>query len=344
MKTRLTLVKPDLNTDAPKIEATKPAYEIDTKAIFSGDHNLDKLDIVEEKIAPTKTPLNWLKIAAYLSIYIGWGTTYLAIRVGVQSMSPASFLGVRYFIAAAALLPYTIFALRRERWSWREVAHSSLQGIMLLCCGLLPTAYAEKTLASNITAVVIGSAPILFALFDRMINKTAIRRNVIFGMILGMLGVVALSFARPTDGALSLTSLGLVSLGMSLWSLASIVSKKLKPVQKPLGNVFIQYLASGIVMAIIAVLFENFQLSSLLTLPTPTITSLLYISLGPSLISYTSYLWLLKTEPSSRVSTYAFVNPVVAVIAGALILGEPAGAAVIAALALVIAGTWLNFR
>ncbi len=324
-------------------ESEKAQFKVDTAELFSGDHSAGQVAYCEHA-ETIQAKIAWQKIFAYLAIYIGWGTTYLAIRVGVKSVGPATFLGVRFLIAAAALLPYLLLTAKKSQFTTKSIFHSALQGIMLLIFGLLPTAYAEKTLASNITAIVIGCAPVAFAIFDWLINKTPIRRNVLIGMILGAAGVAFLGFDRPAEGAMSISSLLLVILGMSMWSMASVFSKKMKPVTNPLGNVFVQYMATGILLTLFAVVFEGFNFNVLKSIPHSAMTSLLYIALGPSLISYTSYLWLLKNEPSSRVSTYAFINPIVAVFAGALILKESTGVFVLLALALVICGTWLNFR
>lgn len=300
-------------------------------------------------------PPHWLLPLAYLAVYIGWGTTYLAIRVGVQSIGPATFLGLRFGIAALALVP--LIALQKA-WNSQpreRIQHSALQGILLLVGGLLPVAYAEQSIPSNITAIIIGCTPIAFAAFDRLLNGTPIRRPVMIGFVFGFLGLLLLSVGHsapdaPSTEALndsvmvSPKGLALVITGFLIWSFGSVYSRRLKPVTHPLVNVLIQYVAAGAVLLFFAFTVEGFRFTQLATCDAPFWISLAYISLAPSLISYTAYLWLIKNEPSSRVSTYAFVNPVVAVIAGALILDEPAPPKVLAALGLVLVGTWFTFR
>lgn len=292
----------------------------------------------------------WIKPLAYAAVYIGWGTTYIAIRVGVQSFTPAAYLGLRFAMAAAALLPLLAYqrAFRGPRDA-QGIAHSSILGFALLVAGLLPLSYAERTLPSNIAAVVIGCSPAGFAFFDWLLNRTRIRWTTAVGLALGIAGVAVLAFGgeKLETGILpakvDFRGLALVTGGFLAWSFSSVASRRLKPAKPALLNVFIQYLAAAAILLAFAALFEDFGSSSLSGHPVDAWISLAYIAFVPSLISYTSYLWLLHHEPSERVSTYAFVNPIVAVIAGWLILGESTGPHIIGALALVLAGTGMQF-
>jgi drug/metabolite transporter (DMT)-like permease len=281
-------------------------------------------------------PQSWLKPLAYSAVYLGWGTTYLAIRVGIGSLEPASFLALR-FLAAAAGLAVPVVLLRAWEGATRDAAaRSALQGLLLLVGGLLPMAYSEKTLASSVAAIVIGCAPLGFALFDRLLNGTRIRAGVLLGLAFGVSGVALLSRG---GGAVGGAGLALVTTGCSVWCLGSVLSRSLTPVSSAICNVFVQYLSAGVVLLAIALTFEGFGPASLAHATPAAWLSLAYITLFPSLISYSAYLWLLRSEPSSRVSTYAYVNPVVAVLAGSAILGESSSPRVWASLALVLAGT-----
>jgi drug/metabolite transporter (DMT)-like permease len=295
-------------------------------------------------------PGRWLKPLAYAAVYIGWGTTYLAIRVGVQSFTPAAYLGLRFVLAAAALLPILVYqrAFRGAR-DLRGIVHSSILGFGLLVAGLLPLSYAELTLPSNIAAVVIGCSPAGFAFFDWLLNRTPIRWTTAVGLALGIAGVAVLAFGgeKLETGALpakvDFRGLALVTGGFLAWSFSSVASRRLSGAKPALLNVFIQYGAAGAILLTFAALFEGFGPASLSGHPVDAWISLAYIAFVPSLVSYTSYLWLLKHEPSERVSTYAFVNPIVAVVAGWLVLGESTGPHIIGALALVLAGTGMQF-
>lgn len=290
------------------------------------------------------------RVLAYSAVYIGWGTTYLAIRVGLRDLSPAAYLSVRFLLAALALTG--LLAARPARLksaigglSARSIFHSALQGFLLLVAGLLFTVYSEITLPSSVTAIVVGCAPVGFAVFDRLLNAVKIKSSTVFALVLGISGVILLAHgghASP-QGSVDLRGLLFVIFGTNMWCFGSVFSRRLKPVSYPLINVWIQYVSSGVILAAIAFLVEGFHFSAIAHVGQATLISLLYISLVPSLISYTSYLWLLGNEPSARVSTYAFVNPVVALIAGVLILGESAAPSVLGALALVLAGTATQF-
>lgn len=304
---------------------------------------------------PKSTSQDWLTPLAYLAVYIGWGTTYLAIRVGVQTVGPATFLGLRFLIAATAILPLLIL-LPRTRTALKsldrnQVLHSAWQGALMLIGGLLPVAYAEKTIPSHVAAIIIGCAPILFALFDRALNGTRIRSSVFVGFAFGFAGVTLLALSGKSQSSgqdsgmsISLYSISMVVLAVAFWSFGSVYSRRLKIVNSPLIHIFVQYLAASILYFLIAVVSESVDIKTIWAAPSSFWQSLLYIALVPSLVSYTAFMRLLKTEPSNRIATYAFVNPVVAVIAGALILNEQVSLVVISALALVMTGTWFNFR
>jgi drug/metabolite transporter (DMT)-like permease len=294
------------------------------------------------------TARRWILPLAYAAVYLGWGTTYLAIRVAVQSMGPATYMGLRFALASLALLPVLLIGRSFKGTTLPQYAHSALQGVLLLVGGLLPLSYAEKSIPSNVAAIIIGCAPAAFAIFDRLLNGTAIRKPVVIGFFFGISGIALLSLggSEHQAGLTGVTPFGLALVigGCFTWSFASVFSKKLRPVQAPLLHVFVQYMAAGAVYLAIAFGFEGLSLSTLSTCSPGAWQSLVYIALLPSLVSYTAFMWLLKHEPTSRVSTYAFVNPVVAVIAGALILHEAASPIVVGALLLVITGTWFNFR
>ena len=288
--------------------------------------------------------LSAAKLLAYAAVYLGWGTTYLAIRVGIRDIGPASFLSLRFLIAALVLVSVVLVRGGHRSLTMRQIGHSSLQGLLLLIGGLLPIAYAEKTLSSSVVAMVIGCAPIGFAVFDRLLNKAPIYRKTIFGCALGTIGVCLLGTsltAGPiaTPEGLSI-GLPLVLVGTILWCFASVFGKRLAPARDSITHVTIQYLAAGLALAAIAYGYEGFSSVSLAGCGPNFWYSLAYLALVPSVLSYTSYMWLLKSEPSSRVATYALVNPVVAVVSGALLLHEAVSPLTVMSLLIIISGTY----
>lgn len=309
-------------------------------------------------------PSTWLKPLAYAAVYLGWGTTYLAIRVGVASLPPAAYLGMRFVIAAVALAPLAVWTLRRQAAvsgdpqnadklpavgiTRQNITHSAIQGFLLLVTGLLPTAYAELTLPSSVVAIAIGCAPAMFALLDWLVNGTRVHRLTMLAFALGISGVALLALGgdssaeahKPFDTG------GFIWLafGATSWTLGSVLARKLKPAPSPWVNATVQYTTAAVVLLLVSLATEGLGRATFARAEPGAWWSLLYIALGPSILSYTSYLWLLKNEPTSRVSTYAFVNPVVALVAGAIVLGEAVSPSVVGALALVLAGTALQFR
>ena len=284
----------------------------------------------------------------YAAVYVGWGTTYLAIRVGLESFGPASFLALRFLTASLFFLPFILnnFISRKNRIQVKgaDVLWSILQGIGLLFLGLFPVALAEREIPSNITTLVIGSAPIGFAIFESLLNQKKMTVKQMISIGLGFTGILVLNFQDEGIAKASTLSFSLLIFGVIAWCFSSIFFKKRKSSLPVTWNVFFQYVGSGLCLAIYALYIEKFKISTLTHASTKACLALIYISLFPSIVSYGAYLWLLANEPSERVSTYAFVNPVVAMIAGFLVLSEPVSGAAVIAMTLILMGTYLILR
>lgn len=287
----------------------------------------------------------WIKIFAYLAVYIGWGTTFLAIKVGVRDISPSAFLMMRFGIAALCLALATSLMRQRKNPSLREIAGSGAQGLLLMVAGLLPIAYAERHLASGYVSLIIGCAPIFFALFDKFINGTPIGRWTAIGTTIGLTGVAYLSLTTVNGNSPhAWTSIALALFGTAAWSFASVAGKKLRVSKDAFVGTLVQYFVATLALAVIAFLGENFTWTSLDRCGSECWYSLIYLALVPSLLTFTAYLWLLRHEPSQRVATYAFVTPVVGVLCGAFFLGEPLNQSTYVSLVLILAGTYFTTK
>ncbi len=274
-----------------------------------------------------------------------WGSTYVGIRVGVESIPPLAMAAIRYLIAGAVLFPIARLGGGRElraadRPGLRPWLGMAVVGTMLLAFGNGAASYAEQTLPAGLTALLIATVPIWMVLADRVINGQRIPPVSWLALIVGAAGVAIL--ARPHGHGAVLPVL--IVLGGALsWGTGSVLAGRLPAPSRPLLGSAMEMLAGGAVLTGLAAVtgelsrFDPGQVSGRSWL------ALLYL-IGPgSLLAMTCYVIALRRLPTASVSTYAYVNPVVAVGLGALLLGErltvvtlTGGAVVLASVALLL--------
>ena len=278
-------------------------------------------------------------ILAYLSIFILWGSTYLAIRVGVRDIPPALLAGARFTIAGGAMLLYGRFTGRRFPQTFDQIRTLSIVGIALLVCGNGLVVWAEQWVPSGLAAVIVASVPLFMSSIDAIIPGG--KRLSWFGwlgILIGFGGVVVL--VSPSIGLMPGEEInrggifGLIAASF-FWSLGSLYSKRKVVGGDILMNTSIQMLAGGIVLLVIASITGEF---STVQVTAPGVLSLLYLIIFGAIIGYTSYAYLLRHVPPAKASTYAYVNPVVAVLLGAILLSEPLEPRTILATAVILGG------
>lgn len=265
----------------------------------------------------------WQLWAALLIIYFVWGSTYLGIRVVVQTMPPFLAAGVR-FVSAGTLLG-VILAVRsgprRLRVTRRELASAALIGLLLLCIGNGFVSVGEQTVPSGLAALVVGVIP-LMVLAIRRVSGERVPTSALVGVLIGFIGLAVLMVPGGLDGSVSVFGM-LALLGASFaWSVGSFLSSRIALPHDPIVSTVYQLLTGGLLLLAVAGATGEwrFDVSSF---STGSVISLLYLISAGSLLAYTAYTWLLQHAPISRVSTYAYVNPVVAVALGFVILNEP---------------------
>jgi len=297
--------------------------------------------------APRLTAAAPIAIAlAMLAIYIIWGTTYLAIRVVVDpdqgvAIPPFAMVAIRFALAGLAMLALVaIFARDALRSLTRaQIRDQAIVGLALNVGGLGVTSFGEQTIPSGITALLIALLPIWVAVIGRVVYKDHIAPLSILGIAVGIIGVVIL--ISPDAGDAGLDPLGLACILFSplSWGGGSIWSQRraATPADSRVA-VAIQMLAGSVGGAIVATLLGEWGSVQFGALGGDVIFALAYLIVVGSLIAYNIYTWLLRVAPFGLVSTYAYVNPVVAVLAGSFILSEPISAQLIAGGAVVVVG------
>ena len=278
---------------------------------------------------------------AWVTICLVWGTTYLAIRVGVSEFPPFFFAGFRWIIAGSILL--TIMKLRGYKLpSKKDLPHIAVVGITLLGIANGFVVLAEQWLPSGLTALFITTIPILVALFELFTTeKKTFNIYLITGLVFGFLGVVLMLSNNLNDIFSRSYLLGFLFLFIAVtsWAGGSVYSKHNKLKAHPLMGASIQMLLSGTLQIIVGIILgEHTHINDI----TPTgIYSLLYLIVFGSIFGYGSYMYAISHLPVSFVSTYAYINPVIALFVGWIFLNEKINLQIIAAALIILFAVWL---
>jgi drug/metabolite transporter (DMT)-like permease len=276
-------------------------------------------------------------ILAFGLVYLFWGSTYLAIDVAVQTIPPALMCGLRFSIAGVVMLAVCAATGRRIFYSPRQIALAAVVGLLLLMGGNLTLSYAELSVSSGLAALIIAITPLWFLVLDSLLlgdHHIATRGKV--GLLLGIIGLFVLVWPQLQAGTLGRrelwASLSLIG-GSFSWALGSVLSKRWQSGMDVFSSTGWQVCAAGAGNFIFSLFTGDL---SRVTWTTRSVGAVLYLVVCGSWIGYTAYIWLLEHVPTSKVSTYAYVNPVVAVFLGWLILHERVDRFILAGSAIVV--------
>jgi drug/metabolite transporter (DMT)-like permease len=283
-------------------------------------------------------PSRWTVILAFGLVYLFWGSTYLGIDIAVQHIPPALMCGIRFSIAGVVMLAVCALTGRQVLYSFRQIALAGIVGLLLLIGGNLTLAYAELSVSSGLAALIIAITPLWFLVLDSLLlGDHHISGRGKAGLALGILGLFVLFYPELT----ATTTLGHKEFWASLsliggsfsWALGSVLSKRWLSSMDVFSATAWQVTVAGFTSFLLAVLLGDF---SHVVWTARGIGATLYLVVCGSWIGYTAYIWLLKHVPTSKVSTYAYVNPVVAVFLGWLILHERVDRFILAGSAIVV--------
>lgn len=269
-----------------------------------------------------------LIVAAFAAIYLIWGSTYLAIRIGLESLPPFLLAGSRFFIAGIVL--YLISRVAGQpRPSDSQWWGAAFTGTLMLVCGVGGVTWAEQSVPSGVAALLITTVPMWMTVFDSLVLKCSkMSKRIVVGLSVGMVGMIVLmgpaagdlNRVDPVGGAVILAS-------AIFWSVGSLRSRTQNLPSSPVMTVAIQMIAAGCVLLVISSVLNEWQDGFVLEeVSTRSLAALAYLAVFGSMISLSAYVWLLRKVSASAVGTYAFVNPLVAVLLGWLIGGEAVGA------------------
>jgi drug/metabolite transporter (DMT)-like permease len=282
-------------------------------------------------------------LIAYLVVCIVWGSTYLAIRVGVGVLPPFLFAGLRFFIAGVLLLGVALAlgdSLPRRSIDWRTQA---IVGVLLLAGGNAFVVWAEQYTASGIASIFVVTVALWMAFFDAIIpgGSGDLNWRVVAGLLLGFLGTSLLVGANPAEilradlrGPIALTC------ASASWSLGSVYSKRHPTETSPYVGAAIQMMAGGATIAVVGTLLGEWSRWHLTAKGAGAIA---YLVVFGSILGYSAYTYALRHASPTIVGTYAYANPVIAVLLGWLILREPVTARTFVAMALIVGAVlWIQ--
>lgn len=286
----------------------------------------------------TASAPGWLVWAALLVVYVVWGSTYLAIRVVVDSMPPFLAAGTR-FLSAGVLLSLLLVARsgpRRLRITREEARGAAFVGGALLLVGNGFVSVGEETVPSGLAALIVGVIP-LVVLVLRALAGERISRASAAGVVLGFVGLGVLVLPRGIEGTTDLVGMVLLIVASTSWATGSFFSRRLAMPGDALVSTAYQLSLGGAMLLSAGLLLGELPRAQAGAFTTGAVVSLLYLVVFGSLLAYTAYTWLLQNAPISKVATYAYVNPVVAVALGVVILDESLDPMMLVGAVLVVA-------
>jgi drug/metabolite transporter (DMT)-like permease len=283
-------------------------------------------------------PAAWKFLLAFGIIYFVWGSTYLAIRVGVREIPPFLMAGLRFTVAGLAMWAW-IRATGTPSPTLREWRDATILGTLMFLIDYACLFWAEQRVPSGIAAVILAMIPVCITLLEITFLRTQrLTLRLAIGLAIGIAGVIVLSNPWASLGEVPLNRRGLIALLVSCcgWSVGTIVTGKLTlPASKPMSAAA-QMLSGGVQLLVLAAVAGEFTKFRAQDISSAAWLSLIYLIIAGSIIGYTAYVWLLHYESPTRVGTYAYVNPVVAVILGAVLGGEAMGRRTILGTALIL--------
>lgn len=276
---------------------------------------------------------------AYLAVCFFWGSTYLAIKIGVEDLAPSVLAGTRFLIAGTVMLLYAKMTGKAFPALKSDFIKNALVGIFMLLGANGLVVYAEQWVDSGVTSLMVSLVPIWIAIIELLILRTVkLSLKGYFGLLLGLFGVYLL--VRPGNSISMIDVKGVIFLltATFLWASGSMISQYVKKKEAIIANIGFQMLFGGIGLGIVSIITgdiftAHFTLKGVL--------SVLYLITFGSIIGFSSYIYILQKWPATKAGTYAYVNPVVAVVLGFFILDEPLTMSMVFSMAVILIGVYM---
>jgi drug/metabolite transporter (DMT)-like permease len=289
----------------------------------------------------TTRPARVLVILAFAAVYVIWGSTYLGIRFAIQTLPPFLMAATRFLIAGGILFILAIFSGASVRQSFTNWRRALLIGALLLLCGNGGVTWAEKYVASGFAALAVATEPLWVVIWNWALTHKRPNAKVLLGITVGIAGVALLVSDGFGQGAgssskMSLLAGGVILLASLAWASGSVYSNR-NPIDAPTSMASgMEMLAGGGFLLLLALVTGDVKRLNLANASWTSIGAFVYLTLFGSLVAFTAYSWLLNNVTPARAATYAYVNPVVAVLLGWSIGGEPLTLKMILAAAIIV--------
>ena len=282
----------------------------------------------------------WL---ALVTVYLVWGSTFIALAIAVRDLPPYLAMALRHLVGGSALLAFALMRTEREPGrdpiGWAQIRAGLVFGGLLFVLGHGSLAWAQQTVPAGVAALLVGSIPIWMALIDRVAFGRRLPLSAYVGFAIGF-GGLAILFDPFGNGSVDRLGALVIVLSALAWAAGSLYARGARLPRRLLVSAGLGSLCGGVLLAIVSVALGEVGEARFTT---EGVLALAYLVVAGTFIGFSAYVWLLRAAPTSLVATYAYVNPVVAVILGALLLGEEitlqtliAGAAVVGAVALIV--------
>jgi drug/metabolite transporter (DMT)-like permease len=257
-------------------------------------------------------------ITAFAAVYIIWGSTYLGIRIAIESIPPFLMAGTRFLIAGSIL--YLIARIKsKEKLTLKHWRSGLIIGGLLLLGGNGGVVWAEQFVPSGLTALLVSTVPIWIIIMNWVLpNGEKISLKTVIGVFLGFIGLFVL--VNPQDltksGGVDLIGAGVLLFATFTWAIGSIYSNQAELPKSKIMTVAIEMISGGLLLFIFSFITGDAAKFSLESVSMRSIFSLIYLVLFGSIVAFTAYMWLLEAAGPAKATTYAYVNPVVALLLG----------------------------
>jgi drug/metabolite transporter (DMT)-like permease len=263
-------------------------------------------------------------LAAFTSVFIIWGSTYLAIKFAIETVPPFLMAGLRFIVAGSILFVFVKIRVKEKikMEFWRSAL---IIGGLLLLGGNGGVVWAEQYVSSGLAALLVSTVPIWVVIITWLKPKSeSPSLKLVLGIIMGFAGLFLLvsPYSLIKGDEVDLAGVGALLMATFFWSLGSVYSRHAKLPKSNLLTVSMEMLSGGVLLFIAGFIFEDWSNVSFAAISSKSILSILYLIFFGSIVAFTAYIWLLEKAGPSRATTYAYVNPVVAVFLGWLLGGE----------------------
>jgi len=287
---------------------------------------------------------------AFAAVYIIWGSTYVVVIICLRSIPPFVMTAFRFLVAGVMLYLWSRFSGEARPRS-QSLRRNIIAGILMLFGGTVSVAWAEQYLSSSLAAIIVTSVPFWFILLDKKQWSFYLKNKIIFaGLLLGAAGVcILVGFNESHTNATQLVGMNVYAVfviiaGGIAFTIGSLYSKYNPANDSVIMNGSIQLISAGLFTLMVSIISGEWDSYRFSNTGTNEWSGLLYLIVMGSVVTYISYLWLLKIRPAAQVTTYVYVNPVVAVLLGALIANEQITWLQIIALVIILSGVLIVNR